>query len=283
MQRHLKPAIRSSTSAADVEGCVASNYPRTIYAKDEWAIFQTAYNKLRPHDAGTPGTDGFLVDYEVQDNPIRGRTIVTKEDLPPGKQFWSGDLWHVSFGQEEEFLQFLGLLPSLAYRCEILLWAYVTHGKVSVELDAGSFFNHHDDEKVRNVSPTTAKKYVKAGSELLMDYSSFIEYNTLPWFDRLRSNAWKEPESDGDTAGAVTTVYQSTNGYNLLGAPEPKHASGTIPTTSGTEATIQLSQPEGSSVYSNPLLAGFTGMIIAGIIMSLSYWKFLKKASYKIG
>eukprot|EP00588_Corethron_pennatum_P029944 CAMPEP_0194325368 /NCGR_PEP_ID=MMETSP0171-20130528/29984_1 /TAXON_ID=218684 /ORGANISM="Corethron pennatum, Strain L29A3" /LENGTH=290 /DNA_ID=CAMNT_0039084477 /DNA_START=52 /DNA_END=924 /DNA_ORIENTATION=- len=211
-----------------IEGCVASNYPRTIYDNDEWAVFQNAYNEIFPEDAGIVGTYSFLFDYEVQDHPIRGRTIVTKEDLAPNAEIWWEEAWHCSFGEKQKFMSFLELLPSLAYQCEILLWAYVSKGKVSVELDPASFFNHADDEKMINMnSSSRPNRFIRAGEELLMNYSTFIEYDALPWFDKLRSDAWKETDSKSlllpsknENGKNAIDVYHSTKGYNLLGAPK---------------------------------------------------------------
>eukprot|EP00588_Corethron_pennatum_P012850 CAMPEP_0194272764 /NCGR_PEP_ID=MMETSP0169-20130528/6242_1 /TAXON_ID=218684 /ORGANISM="Corethron pennatum, Strain L29A3" /LENGTH=137 /DNA_ID=CAMNT_0039015505 /DNA_START=180 /DNA_END=590 /DNA_ORIENTATION=- len=79
--RHNKIQKNKMKRVGVVEGCVASNYPRTIYGEDEWAVFQNAYNELHPKNAGEVGKNGFLIEYEVQNHPVRGRTIVTKEDI----------------------------------------------------------------------------------------------------------------------------------------------------------------------------------------------------------
>jgi len=266
-----------------VEGCVASNYPRTIYDKDEWAIFQDAYNDIYPEDAGIVGTDGFLFDYEVQDHPIRGRTIVTKQDLKKGAKVWKGE-WHCSF-DEVEFMSFLELLPSLAYQCEILLWAYVSNGRVSVELDPGSFFNHADDKKMVNVSPSSTKRFIRAGEELLMDYSSFISYDALPWFDKLRSNAWKETDSKSlrssskNENGEGVAVYHNTKEYNLLGAPK-QLKSQKVSTKNGVEETTTTQAVHISLFPFTPLI----GTIGIAIFVAVLVWRFIiRKKVLKTG
>jgi len=285
-----------------IEGCVASNYPRKIYDKDEWAIFQNAFNDIYPQYAGIVGTDSFLFDYEVQDHPIRGRTIVTKKDLPRGTRIWNG-AWGVSFDEKLRFISFLELLPSLAYQCEILLWAYVSNGKVRVELDPGSFFNHADDKKMINVLPSSStNRFIRAGEELLMDYSTFIEYDALPWFDKLRSEAWKEtkskslrlPSNKGDGKYAID-VYHSTKGYNLLGAPKQPQSQ----QKASTKNTFLLRKKEEPStsfrgveemMTNQPLLNSsfqFTTLleiIVIAIFVLVLLWRFIvrKKAPYKI-
>eukprot|EP00588_Corethron_pennatum_P011361 CAMPEP_0194267716 /NCGR_PEP_ID=MMETSP0169-20130528/2173_1 /TAXON_ID=218684 /ORGANISM="Corethron pennatum, Strain L29A3" /LENGTH=282 /DNA_ID=CAMNT_0039008665 /DNA_START=46 /DNA_END=894 /DNA_ORIENTATION=+ len=268
-----------------VEGCVASNYPRTIYNKDEWAVFQSSYNEIYPEDAGVVGTDGFLFDYEVQNHPIRGRTIVTKQDLPRGARVWRGD-WHCSF-DEVEFMSFLELLPSLAYQCEILLWAYVSNGHVSVELDPGSFFNHADDKKMVNVSPSSTKRFIQAGEELLMDYSTFISYDALPWFDKLRANAWKETNSGSvrsspknENGEGAVAVYHNTKEYNLLGAPK-QSKSKKVSTKDGVEETT-TNQALHISLFSFTPLMGTIGIAVSVAVL---VWRAIirKKGPYKTG
>mmetsp|Transcript_40657 Transcript_40657/g.79528 ORF Transcript_40657/g.79528 Transcript_40657/m.79528 type:complete len:223 (+) Transcript_40657:326-994(+) len=195
-----------------VEGCVASNYPRTIYGEDEWAVFQNAYNEINPKNPGDVGKNGFLIEYEVQNHPVRGRTIVTKEDIPRGEKFWDGEEWHATFTERQDFRNFLELLP-MAYRCEILLWAYVCQEEVAVDLDPGSFFNHADDKKMINVSTSRAKRNIK----------TFIDFNEVPWFDKLRSKAWKVKslKKKGRNKNDDGVVNHSTEGYNQVGAPKP--------------------------------------------------------------
>jgi len=280
-----------------VEGCVASGYPRKIYNKDEWAVFQNAYNDIYPEYAGIVGTDSFLFDYEVQNHPIRGRTIVTKQDLPMGTRIWNGD-WGVKFYEKLRFISFLELLPSLAYQCEILLWAYVSNGKVHVELDPGSFFNHADDKKMINVNPSSStKRFIQAGEELLMNYSEFIEYDALPWFDKLRSDAWKEKKSKSlrlpskkENRKDGINIYHSTKGYNLLGAPKQTLSK----KKDNTKDTFLLRKKEERGVEEmttnqpvlNSLFPFTTLLDIIGIAISVALllWRVVvrKKAPHKI-
>mmetsp|Transcript_50235 Transcript_50235/g.98293 ORF Transcript_50235/g.98293 Transcript_50235/m.98293 type:complete len:278 (-) Transcript_50235:245-1078(-) len=269
-----------------IEGCVASNYPRTIYDNDEWAVFQNAYNEIFPEDAGIVGTYSFLFDYEVQDHPIRGRTIVTKEDLAPNAEIWWEEAWHCSFGEKQKFMSFLELLPSLAYQCEILLWAYVSKGKVSVELDPASFFNHADDEKMINMnSSSRPNRFIRAGEELLMNYSTFIEYDALPWFDKLRSNAWKETDSKSlrssskNENGEGVAVYHNTKEYNLLGAPK-QLKSQKVSTKNGVEETTTTQAGHISLFPFTPLI----GTIGIAIFVAVLVWRFIiRKKVLKTG
>ena len=205
-----------------VFGCVESNYPRRIYKAGDWKVFRKAYNDLL-HTMGNPpyrsNKIGFDIDYEVREHPTRGRSIYALQDIPKDTKIWQSHRQEISFARPRELVTFLNFLPSMDLRCEVMLWAYVFRQKVYVAMDDGNFFNHGNSDHEINVDKHSfASRDIHAGEELLMNYTEFIEYNSLPWFDDLRSHAWRDPTTNGGN----NYIYESTNEYNLLGTPNTK-------------------------------------------------------------
>lgn len=102
-------------------------------------------------------------------------------------------------------------------QCDALLWAYVEkqEGYVSLALDEGSFVNHGETEDVINLdSDCYALRDIKVGEELLENYTEFIGFNELKWFDEIRGKAWQEPMINRSNEVLAKTTSQ----YNKFGA-----------------------------------------------------------------
>ena len=158
--------------------------------------------------------DGMKVPNEIGMDPVLGRGVFVTENIEKGTRVYVAKQT-VEFEKREQLVTFLEALP-WEYQCDVLLWAYpVEEGEAWVDLDAGSFINHADTEEEINMSKVGyATRDIRKGEALLMNYSEFITYGSVPWFDEIRSAAWDPQQQDGEVH-----VYESTDSYNKLGAP----------------------------------------------------------------
>ena len=96
-----------------------------------------------------------------------------------------------------------------------------------------------------------------------MNYSEFISYNSVPWFDEIRSAAWDPQQQDGEVH-----VYESTDSYNKLGAP------GTAVASSNPDSTSYKLQDvlEPRTLLSRPVYLA-AGFFFAGIFCSVLFFQ----------
>lgn len=212
-----------------VSGCAEYKPPKTDHDTDTWLLIRKKYYESK----GKKVTDedlrreGILVPYEVRHDPKRGRGIFVTERVRKGTRMWD-DSQLAFFKTRDHFVQFLEQLPH-DLQCDILLWAYVHKGNVECDLDPGSFINHGETAEVINMNNSgKATRDIKAGEPILQNYTKFIEYDSLPWFHEIRSEAWKKNKD--------ATVYHSTDAYNRIGAPEDDQK--TLPLTHFNTAIV---------------------------------------------
>mmetsp|Transcript_6531 Transcript_6531/g.9495 ORF Transcript_6531/g.9495 Transcript_6531/m.9495 type:complete len:228 (+) Transcript_6531:120-803(+) len=207
-----------------VTGCAQSNYPRQIYNKTTWEFLAESYRHSVPEHKRTIESsleDGFELPYEVRDAPEKGRGVYVISPIRRGDLIYSG-YQHAEFDDEHSFRKFLAQLP-FALQCEILLWAYPMRSPdggyvVSVELDDGSFINHGNSDREINAFENDeicdgmcALRDIEVGEQICMNYTEFISFNSLDWFDEIRSMAWRD---------VASTSYNSTTEYNQVGLPK---------------------------------------------------------------
>jgi len=233
----------NSNSRPVVTGCAQSNYTRRIYTAPDWMLMQKAYRealgKESTIDAATEAY-GFLIPFEVRDSPEKGRGVYATAPVKEGTKVWKSTK-HASFRTEAAFRSFMDKLPYYEWKCEILLWAYASGSgkgaKASVDLDPGSFINHGDSRREINLSSGGyALRNIEAGEQLLMNYSKFIAYDALPWFDEARSLAWKYDDGeDGENRTTTSsTLYRSTTEYNRLGSSPAVASTASVATANTT-------------------------------------------------
>jgi len=207
--------------------CATSGYKRVIHDPVTWRFLQDIYietagdrlsSSYSAKQSKYPSYSGFTVDVEVKDHGPRGRSIYAKEPIRKGTSVWR-PIHLIKFYQREHLLEFLAALDH-DLQCDALLWAYVEkeHGHVALALDPASFVNHGETKRVINVDGDMhAINDIAVGEEILEDYSDFIGFvgqdEELEWFHKIRGIAWNENKNGLDPA-------QSTNEYNLLGAPK---------------------------------------------------------------
>lgn len=155
--------------------------------------------------------NGFQVPVTVQQIPGKGRGIVALEDIPEGTLVWKGR--HTArFPSPVEFRRFLATLPN-DLACDVMIWAYVedhddyedttttedhdydettitddnhhasipplfflgTRSVITVDLDEGALINTRDTTTEKNIDNLsyTSNRLIKAGEELIVDYSDF--------------------------------------------------------------------------------------------------------------
>lgn len=195
-----------------VTGCGQSDYPRVAYNESTYIFLQNAYREtVDPDRLSTNRPNGFRIDYEIQQHPQQGRGVFAKQDIAEDTQVWTAGQ-HAKFEDERKFRNFMAKLP-YHLQCDVLLWAYPMGKAAYCELDDGSFINHSTKQSEINLSGNgKAKRAIKKGEQLLMNYDNFITYGTCPWFDEIRSAAWNDQ--------TIKQNYTDTVGYNLLGAPK---------------------------------------------------------------
>ena len=170
---------------------------------------------------------GMMVDVDVKIDPNgRGRGVFARQDIPEHTLLWK-DTQTSAFRTEGQFVNFLRQLPPQV-QCDVLLWAYPSDNKATVDLDVGSFINHSDlREEINLDTKGYTTRTIKAGEPILMNYTDFIEHGTVPWFDEIRNNAWSvnhvdpvksskmniQSSKDTDTATApgTSTTHRVSN------------------------------------------------------------------------
>jgi hypothetical protein len=184
-----------------VDSCTSPVYRPVIHGIELWnTILPDAYTKylkewknenisLTKHSEG-----GVVVPFEVRDDPNKGRGLYATKDIKRGTRVWTPEHFHYIDG-EEDYLAFLKYLPH-NLQCEIILWTYPLAGtttEVAITLDEGAYMNDGGPGSSRNNldSETYAKYDIKAGDELLQDYSLYIYLDhEIVWFDDLRERAF---------------------------------------------------------------------------------------------
>lgn len=203
----MTPSIVSDGSCAEYKP------PKTDHDTATWLFIRTKYYESVGENVNIEDLrkEGILVPYEVRYDPKRGRGVFVTEPVKKGTRMWD-DSQLASFKKRDDFVEFLEQLPH-DLQCDILLWAYVYKGTAWCDLDPGSFINHGETAEVINMGTSgKATRDIEAGEPILQNYTKFIEYDSLSWFDEIRSKAWKK-EKDA-------TVYHTTDEYNRIGAPE---------------------------------------------------------------
>merc|ERR1711865_655022 len=76
------------------------------------------------------------------------------------------------------------------------------------------------DAVVNLDSDCYALRDIQLGEEMLENYSHFIGFHELVWFDRIRGNAWKEPELQHKKGMNGDLLAKSSETYNIFGAPK---------------------------------------------------------------
>mmetsp|Transcript_4441 Transcript_4441/g.5146 ORF Transcript_4441/g.5146 Transcript_4441/m.5146 type:complete len:261 (+) Transcript_4441:29-811(+) len=229
MTRHKKRRSVVTT------GCSQSNYPKEIYNITTWKYLRRTYRRVMGGKSTIDKKDiesGFQVPYEVRYSPKYGRSVFVLEPIEKGEIIWD-DKYNAEFSDEATLRHFLKSIP-YNLQCEILLWAYpVEGGNADVELDDGSFINHGTtDEEINFDGNNRASRDIEAGEELLMNYTDFIAYDTVKWFDEIRSAAWNDNNNNNEQAEKKSlrkvknnNHYRTTRDYNLIGAPSSKNVS----------------------------------------------------------
>jgi hypothetical protein len=248
------------------------------------------------HDDDNINKSGMKVDVEVKIDPDgRGRGVFASEDIPEGTKLWRSTQC-ATFSRERDFLAFLRKLPP-RLQCDVLLWAYPYDNKAYLDLDVGSFINHSDLENEINMDcDGYSTRLIHKGEPILMNYTSFIQYDTVHWFDDIRNDAWyidsadkmkTVPAKSDSKGGSDGGVYHSTSDYNRLGTqniipPQPSHhiTPNTI-SSSAKSASASYSGIIGSDVHppsSWTLLPVSSWMtILPVVVLTMLYGKSLQR------
>ncbi|KAL7552483.1 hypothetical protein ACHAWF_015739 [Thalassiosira exigua] len=213
-----------------VTDCATSGHPRRIHGRETWKFLQDAYIYSKSRGDDDPDFDsywgrnegkphhGFQVEFEVRDDGPRGRSIYAVDPIPKGTVVYRDERSAIFKGQSELNL-FLQLLPN-DLQCDILLWAYpMAGGRALVALDEGSFVNHGDEVKVRNMDGNCrTMRDVAANEELLEDYGEYLakDGGGTSWFDEARRRAWRET----DMTQSIKLQSGGVERYNKVGVPE---------------------------------------------------------------
>ena len=272
-------ADEEKKSKVDNEFAVSScsKAKQRIPNRETWMLLRRAYCEAMGEEWDPEEwiEVGMLVPYEIRMDPVRGRGVFVTENIEKGTRVDSGEQV-AEFENREQLVKFLEALP-WEYQCDVLLWAYPNNGKATVDLEASSFVNHSEDAEEINLSTGGyATRDIREGEIILMDYSKFISYNSVPWFDEIRSAAWDPQQQDGEVH-----VYESTDSYNKLGAP----GSAVEEPIKNTFAEYTSSKPQDAGLVNEPRsFAGpvflAAGCFLAGafsILVLQNYFSFARR------
>ena len=212
----------------NVIGCLSlEKNPRRIYDDDAWKFLQNTYKKLfrsqedefeygywheweeyqlsdsddSEEDSEDDVVISITVPHEVRYLPGGGgRGIFVTEDVDEDELTYIADAYGV-FRTENAWQTFLLEVASMDVElaCDILQWSYVqgVDGDdiaVCLDLSVGSFMNHGGQNT--NVYQYGFEQYasrdIKAGEELLDDYSNYFKFGGLLWYEDMVSNAWRD-------------------------------------------------------------------------------------------
>jgi hypothetical protein len=221
MEESSKP---EETSAAEE---TPPHQPRPIPDATTWKMLQEAYKEIKgdtdPNDAHLfqafdNDDNGYKIKIEIRQSPGKGRGVFCVD--PISKDTLVCRDMAGRFYTEQQWRDFLKLLPnSLAQDC--CEWAYVEQykGKQAVFLDfnESALMNHGDSlscwEKLLCRKATAnldershrgrwchfASRDIQAGSELLVDYEDFHDYeHSLSWFESIWYEYFPDYVSDSD-------------------------------------------------------------------------------------
>jgi len=205
--------------------CATSQYPRLIHDDKTWQHLQDLYyeDSFYPRSKKAT-TTGFRYDIVVRDHGFRGRGVYANEEIPANVKVYYDHGHLATFHTPYEWLAFLRRIEQHHLLCDMLLWSCVTKGDgvVSLALDAGSYVNHGSSNALREENNLNkncvSTRIIHKGEELLQNYTAFLGYHELDWFDHIRDVAWKEE-------GGGTDIV-STEAYNVMGAPTKQDATG---------------------------------------------------------
>ena len=243
-----------------------SKAKQRILNQETWMLLRRAYCEAVDDEEWDPEEwieEGMLVPYEIRMDPVRGRGVFVTKNIEKGTRVYVAKQT-VEFENRKQLVTFFEALP-WEYQCDVLLWAYpVEEGEAWVDLDAGSFINHADTEEEINMDKDGyATRDIRKGEAILMNYSEFITYNSVPWFDEIRSAAWDPQYQDGEVH-----VYGSTDSYNKLGAPGSAVASSNLDVASFKLQDVL----EPRTLLSRPVFLA-AGFFFAGIFCSALFFQ----------
>jgi hypothetical protein len=248
-----------------VEECISSVYVPVIHGIEVWkTILPDAYTnymkewkneavELKDYSEG-----GMVVPFEVRYDPNKGRALYAKEDIEEGTVVWTSSHSH-NFYEEEDYLAFLKYLPH-NLQCDIILWTYPiaeTTTKVAIAFDEGNYINDGGPESIRNnvysYSTATAMYDIKAGEELLQDYSEFIDLDReVEWFDQLRESAFGK------------------HNYTLQGSPLTLRAQDKIETVFSDDNSLLHDPKHGASPDVGRILVSISAPLFIVVILKYS-------------
>jgi len=151
---------------------------------------------------------------EIQMDSRGGRGLFAVRDLHKGDMIYDAKAaTFVDFKTEESYLRFLvQLQPKL--QCDVLLWSYTSDDSIVITaIDENCCVNHggkHDMNIGYTFSGYYAKRKIKMGEEILDNYNNYMVYNSVDWFERIRSNAW-----GGGVVGTKGSTDKNDGAANL--------------------------------------------------------------------
>jgi hypothetical protein len=184
-----------------VEECTSPVYIPVIHGIEVWnTTLPNAYTKYMEEwknevvELTEYSKGGMVVPFEVRYDPNKGRALFTTVDIEKDTKVWTSTHSH-NFDKEVDYLAFLKYLPH-NLQCDIILWTYPIFDStttVALGLDEGNYMNDGGPgSKSNNLNTdSTALYHIKAGEELMLDYSEFIPFDhEVAWYDQLREKVF---------------------------------------------------------------------------------------------
>ncbi|KAG7370237.1 adenylate and guanylate cyclase catalytic domain containing protein [Nitzschia inconspicua] len=197
-----------------------SQYTQKLPTQETYEALLRAYRIARNNPKAALGkfhTENAQIRFGKDNNKNNGRGMYATHTLEKGEMIYESATTITTFQTEESYVQFLTQLePSL--QCDALLWSYSTDDRVIIALDENCCVNHGG--KDMNIGYQYGGSYfanrrIEKDEEILDNYSNYMSFNAIEWFERIRRNAWGGNDELYSAPDAVTIIQDDTIEANL--------------------------------------------------------------------
>ncbi|KAG7344915.1 SET methyltransferase domain containing protein [Nitzschia inconspicua] len=195
-----------------------SQYTQKLPSQEIYETLLRAYRIARNNSKATLGkfhSENAQIRFGKDTN--NGRGLYATRTLEKGEMIYESATTITTFPTEESYVHFLTQLePSL--QCDALLWSYSTDDRVIIALDENCCVNHSGKDMnigYQHGGSYFANRRIEKDEEILDNYSNYMSFNAIEWFERIRRNAWGGTHELHSASETVTILQDDTLEANL--------------------------------------------------------------------